>query len=923
MFKNFLIILLLVSAITSSYADDSYDPNSGILSIPIVNVGGNSGTFYSNVQVTIANILSVNSVNRPTPGYDTFDNSTYQLGIPSVTVSGATYQNVIIKVDKILSVGGTCASAFACGVNTTSAAPAASGSGGVATCTSSSTSNTLSTDTVYYAPQSYGNVIQNCVQPYTLTAASALATRGYYMLSDQPSLTSTTNFLQIGSTYSSTSGYTAGSGSLGTVFTNYNYMTKILQFVADTNGNFRFDSQLHPNNSIDFDSTNSNILVFRNNFGLATNLYGYITFSYNSNTNLLQAVNRYKYSFTTTSTTTGATYVPSWTLDSNFSAQNYYVNLSSGIYKLVSSSSNATKFYIFNSPINFGIPSFLNPFNAAFSSSLPAPFNYNPTPHAFEGTSSSSTQTACPTGSICSRINSTYNNQLTYSGSNATTKTNADAMLKTINTTVTAAGENLRYPIALYTAFRDQIIATKLVSDSISDGVPGQNLVPYVYYTNEKDSNGAYHPFMNIVSTGNQPSPNGLRDVPIPPGSPSTLCPSTLNNGCRTRISNLDNTFVTIPLKDYGIVTKVTDNTVITNNMWTVALANPSNAPNTITPTAQNLPANVYTFADNADNGILINGATIFPVYNNQEVPSNTAGELSATGCHVGQGGGGPHCHFDAYQSGYGMGIYNDSDYLSKQHPPIIGFTYDGLALFGIYRTTDTSMLGYTTALDSFGGHNHNDASGILIGYHLHAHTVKNFVPELMPTVTIPTLNILAKGAYIGKVNSIPYFRTSSSGSFNNNQYLGGSTAPFSGSTPGSGSSGSTNSSTGNGSPTSSSSQGGSNSSPGSSTSSSVSSTSGSNNSSNSTSGSAPSGPPPSGTNNSGNSTSGSAPSGPPPSGSNNPGNSSSGSTPSGQTTSGSNSTSNSASASTPPSSTSSGANSTSAPTNGTTKSGS
>lgn len=162
--------------------------------------------------------------------------------------------------------------------------------------------------------------------------------------------------------------------------------------------------------------------------------------------------------------------------------------------------------------------------------------------------------------------------------------------------------------------------------------------------------------------------------------------------------------------------------------------------------------ANVYNYASTADNGVLIDGSVMFPVYNNVLVPSHLAGELSASGCHVGQGGGGPHCHADGYQSGQGLGLYNDSDYLGKTHPPLIGFGYDGMALFGIYRSSDTAMLGYSTALDDFGAHNHDG-----IGYHYHAHTVPNYV---LSGSTTSTLHVLMKGAYIGKTNSVPCFLT-------------------------------------------------------------------------------------------------------------------------------------------------------------------
>jgi hypothetical protein len=649
------------------------------------------------------------------------------------------------------------------GTSTTGTSTTASGS------SSCNTSNpTLSSDPVYYAPASYEQSIQTCIQRYTLTAASSLASRSYFMLSDASTDSSLANYLQIGSTYSATSGFTVTTGVLGTSLSNSSYLSKLVQAVSDSYGNFRFDSQFNPNNSLDYDSSNSNILVFRDNFALATKFYGYVTFAYDNTTNLLQAKNRYTYSLTPTTSGSGQgttiSYAQTWTLDTAFTAQNYYVSLNSGVYKLVQSASNATKIYLYNSPISFNIPSILNPLKIAYdTSSTPAPFIYKASVHTWEGTStSSSVQTSCPSGSICSQISSKYKNQLLFSGSSSTTKVSADAMLASIKTAVEASGEKLRYPVALYTAFRDQALATKLVSDSVSDGTPGQNLVPYIYYTNEQDSLGKYHPFMIIVSYANQPSPNGLRDVPQPPGAPSC---STYD--CRTRTSNLDNQIFSIPLKDYGLVTNVTDNTIITSNIYTERLKNLP--PDITTAVMQSLPANVYTFVDIADNGVLIDGQQIYPTYNNTETPSNAHGELSLTGCHVGQGGGGPHCHFDAYQPGYSMGIYDDSDYLSKQHPPLIGFSFDGLALFGFYRTSDTALLGASVGLDSFGGHTHDN-----IGYHLHSHTVTNFVPELMPTTTIPSLSVLMKGAYVGKANSIPYFRSATSTDFKNNIYLGG-----------------------------------------------------------------------------------------------------------------------------------------------------
>jgi hypothetical protein len=85
-------------------------------------------------------------------------------------------------------------------------------------------------------------------------------------------------------------------------------------------------------------------------------------------------------------------------------------------------------------------------------------------------------------------------------------------------------------------------------------------------------------------------------------------------------------------------------------------------------------------------------------------------------------------------------------------------------------------LLGAGIALDSFGGHTHTDANGVSMGYHLHAHTVANYVPELMPTTKISTLNVLAKGAYVGKSTLIPNFRSNIG--FSSNTYFGAASQP-------------------------------------------------------------------------------------------------------------------------------------------------
>ena len=689
--------------IFSAQAADTYDATKSTLTIPLVKVGE---AYYSDVIITLGKVVSVGSASSSYLSYDTYTAASNQLAIPQVIVGGITYYNAVVTVGNVLSVGGTCASLAAC------------------------TSSSAATDAIYYAPAPFTSILQTSYQPASLVPASSFVTRSRYMISDAATTSTASNYLSIGSTYSATAGYTVESGTVTNASTYNTYLSKLVLAVSDSSGNFRFDSHLHPNNSIDCDTSDANKLKFRNNFGKASLTYGYVSFSYDPITKLLQAKKRYKYSYSAT------TYAMTYTEETTFAAANYYVMYDSGAYKLVADSASATRLYLYASPIDLGIPSDFNPTPQSYVTNGAAPFNSNFSPSSIEGTS----------GSIYRKVNSKYQNQLSVVGASAVTKKNADAMLASIKTTVESMGEKLRYSTGVYTVFRDAALATTLASDSIADGTPGQNMVPYIWFTNEQDSSGSYHPFMVVVSYINQASPNGLIDVPHPPGSGS----GGYGESNVTRFSNLGFATLRIPMKDYGVVSVVTENT-----MTTTLLSDMSTTTQT---------ADVYNYASRADNGVLIDGSVTFPAYNNVLVPSQSAGELSPSGCHVGQGGGGPHCHADGYQSGKGWGLYNDSDYVGKTHPPLIGFGYDGLALFGIYRPgTDAAMLGYSTALDSFGAHNHDS-----VGYHFHAHTVPNYV---LSGSTTYTLHVLMKGAYIGKTNSVPCFLTCASTDANKYTY--------------------------------------------------------------------------------------------------------------------------------------------------------
>ena len=443
----------------------------------------------------------------------------------------------------------------------------------------------------------------------------------------------------------------------------------------------------------------------------------------------LQAKTRYNYS------ASDFTY----TQDSSFERGNYYIKLANGGYSLVPSSSEATKLYFYDSPLDFSVPFDFNPAGTTPVANPAAPYVSKPADFNLSSLSSEYTAQVKVDG-------------IAAPGANATTRTAADAMLLKIENSL-ASGESLRYDIKVYAAFRDGLLSSTLQSDGISNGVLGQNLVPYVFFTNEEDSSGVSHPYMVIMSYGNPGSPHGLMDVPRPPG----LGTGSYDSSSVTRFTNLDRYAIGIPMKDYGEVSAVDDNeSVLSNQLWDDV-------------TGSKGARDVFNYASANDNGIMISGAVMFPVYNNRLMPSQADAELSANGCHVGQGGGGPHCHADGYESQGVLGVYNDADYEGKEHPPLVGFGYDGIALFGVYREDQDSQLeGFGTALDAWGGHEHDS-----LGYHYHADRSKSLTLSI-PGAAAASYRVrsLILGAYKGKLTGTPYFVGKKSG--NDSAFLGG-----------------------------------------------------------------------------------------------------------------------------------------------------
>jgi hypothetical protein len=648
--KGSVAVATLTAALLSSglQAADTYDGATGQVTAPVVRVGDD---YYRDVVITVGSIVSIGEAAEGDAKYDTFNGATGQLTIPAITDGTIFAYNVVVTLGALISQGGKCESLADClgEVEAPEVVPVASD------------------HAIFYGAAPFAEWVETSYSADSLTLTTNLATPARVMISDAPTLVSDANYLSIGDALTNFSGYSAQALGIDSDSTYRTYYSKLLRLEAETSDSscYRLRSHLHPNFALDVDEDDFDNLKFRNNFGNTATSYGYVCFTYDKSARLLRAKTRYNYS--------AADFT--YTQDSSFARGNYYVKLGNGGYSLVASSSEATKLYIYDSPLDFSVPFDFNPAKttpvtnpAAAYISKPADFNI-------------------------SRLGSEYTAQVKVDGvaapgTNATTRTAADAMLLKIENSL-ASGESLRYDIKVYAAFRDGLLASTLQSDGISNGELGQNLVPYVFFTNEKDSSGVSHPYMVIMSYGNPGSPHGLMDVPRPPG----LGTGSYDSSSVTRFTNLDRYSIGIPMKDYGEVSAVDENaSVLSNQLWDDVSGSKG-------------ARDVFNYASANDNGIMISGAVMFPVYNNRLMPSQADAELSANGCHVGQGGGGPHCHADGYESQGVLGVYTDADYEGKEHPPLVGFGYDGVALFGVYREDQDSQLeGFGTALDAWGG---------------------------------------------------------------------------------------------------------------------------------------------------------------------------------------------------------------------------
>ena len=813
MFSNIRVAgaLLLGLSIMPAYAVDTWSTTKGVLNIPLVQYTDSNGTkTYQNVTAVLGGVISVGQSNcsSASTAADTFSSSTGQLTIPAVTVikstGSANYCNVQVWLQSITSVGGICADAASC--------------------------------SKYFTPVQFASTMPRSYSPTLALLSGSFTNRARYLVSDSATVSSSANYLAIGNVYNTIvpSGFEVTSGIIPKSSTYDTYLSKLIQVVAvkddgvnadvyytsnKTNSTgYRLDSHLHPNESMDVDVADGNKLKFKRNIGVPVGTSfsttaaitpivtsdGFVAFSYDSVSRRLQAKKRYIRTVVqdiSTACTKPPCFNAAFIVDTSFALTDYYVNFSNGVYSLVASVASATPLYFYSAADGYAVPASMNPTGEPYSPDNPAAAFPTGSNLGMGGTSGSTTSTVSTTETnFASLLYTKYQpqvsvNGVTTPGANESTKAAADAFLQTLKTqvegntacTITpapgAAPEDLpaaalRYSPTVYTAFRDALLSGALVSDAVADGAPNQRLVPFVYFTNELDSaTGCYHPFMVIVTYTQTGGPHGLQDIPVPPAAGM----SGLGAGM-TRLTNLVGQTIRIPMRMYGNVNTSNFTTVnsgvtgFTTNLCTDIPAKCSAAT-----------ADPFNWASSNDNGISYDGAQIFPIMNASLLPSNWKAELSAYGCHVGQGGGGAHCHADGFVSGQDnrLTLYNDIDYVGRTHPPLVGFGYDGIALFGQYRPQDSAMLGAGVTLDAFGGHDHDG-----IGYHYHAHVVdmpaspyvysytangKTICSVLDPKcisgqtytgtngIATPTkVSVLVQGAWKGNIRAVPFFRTGS-----------------------------------------------------------------------------------------------------------------------------------------------------------------
>ncbi|MAJ51734.1 MAG: hypothetical protein CMB82_09000 [Flammeovirgaceae bacterium] len=576
-------------------------------------------------------------------------------------------------------------------------------------------------DIDYYGPKSFGEILDvSFEKAWTPTALSSVENRKYMILLDAAkanaitfssdadistlSLTPITNLYASGATYGS---------MLRTIFQMVDLNAPLDNSKTSLSGTYQLNSFVHNYYALDVNDNNTAILSDRGTYYIAdSDNTGYlgITFSTNASAATITASSKYEYNASTSSFTELTT----WT--------DKYLKINGTSLEWTSTSSDASSFFLAdpNDLIDLEIEagSDFNPKSTSYQPNAWAAFpeSINPTSTGFSNLSND--------------LDESYHAQL-----EATTAatTAASSMLDQIETTLTNAGAELRYPKEFYLALRENMLSHTIASTDVYGAELGARTNKYVYFTNATDNNGVPHPFLVTTSYAASTRPNQLIDVSRPPGDGGS---GGYEENSVTRTTKGASYLMKVPLKNYGLI-----ETLLDNDLSTIGDLGKDAGATTQT---------VYNYASLSSNGVAVDGVPIYPSLNNTLLHASSAAEITHGGIHVGRGME-LHYHADGHSySKNGINLYNLADYEGRNHPPLIGMAYDGIALFGRHEENHTSMKGYSTALDEYGGHEHGDG----FGYHYHAHTQE--VSSTGNNAVTFDQRFLLVGAWKGKINDIP-----------------------------------------------------------------------------------------------------------------------------------------------------------------------
>ncbi|MEM7015877.1 MAG: hypothetical protein AAF512_00900 [Pseudomonadota bacterium] len=500
--KFLSVLLFLLPAITLSM--DSFDPVTGVINMPHVQVGTeNFAVTMQHQGDLVFTVASAVPASNLSTSPDTYDAVTGVLTIPSITVGTDNFM-VTMQHQGDLSFRVTAANPLG-------------GSEGA----------------TFYAPAPISEVLQhNRVVSWTSLSSSPVNLTRFSMGAADSTgitvLTETNNAINAALSIDSTLAMEVSA-------TNDRLLRSIFKSIEDSNNAFRIVSTKHSNYAIDVDlATNSLVVRDVRSGSINTASAGYLLFQFQAMGNgyILSATGRKTYSVGAQ----GFVDDPAWAART--------VVVAGGALQLSSTANTIMRLYA--SPINLDVPFDLNPDNIARVS------NPEVTPFVKGGNDAIATTP--------NDVVQTYRNQVTAAGLNPETTAAATAMLETIQTSLASQNLMMRYPAQFYLAFREGLLKRSVQSSDSTDGTLGQLTVPYVFFTNASDASGNSHPFMVITSYGLPDSLALLWDVARPPGDGLT---GSYETQAVTRSFHRESFRIKIPLRDYGRVQNLIDNAMV------------------------------------------------------------------------------------------------------------------------------------------------------------------------------------------------------------------------------------------------------------------------------------------------------------------------------------------------------------------------